>query len=155
MTVSGLPFREDDVDHLSSFDQVLSKHLLDIMIFLGGMQIMFAMFAFVDRLNPTVASKFVIVDVFADGKFWAGCFLFSGILSIIAVKRATIRAVSTALSAAAFGVWGLLCVIKSFSAISPIAWSIGFAVLACAWVSYKLCLIWGLVEFDPSKIAPK
>lgn len=134
---------------LTNFEQVIEKNLVQIMAAMGILQLLFSGFAFADRLNPTVPSKYVLITVFIDSRFWAGCYFISGLLSLIAVRRRESRALATAISAAAFGIWGTLCIILSFTSVEPIAWSIGFAVAALGWVSYKLCLVWGLTEFDP------
>lgn len=141
----------DDSEDLSVFENLLERHMIGIMWMLGLMQLMFSAFAFVNRLNPTVESLYDIVDLFIDSKFWAGCYLLSGFITLAAVKRQELRAVSMALSTGTFGVWGFLCIAKSFTSVTPIAWSIGFAVMGLGWVSYKLCLVWGIVQFDPVK----
>lgn len=138
-------------EELSTFEKVLEKHLQAVVFAFAVLQMLFAFFALIDRLNPTVPSSYVLVDVFVDTKFWAGTYLLSGLISMIAVRRPDIRALAMALSAATFGVWGLLCVIKSLTTITPVAYTIGVSVMGLGWVSYKLCLIWGITTFDPSK----
>lgn len=140
-----------EIERLSSFEQVLERHLLGLMAGIGMIQVMFAAFAFIDRLNPTVPSKYSIVSMFVNTQFWAGCFLVSGILTLVSIRRPAVRALSTAIGAAAFGIWGGLCIALSFTSVRPIAWSIGFAVAMLGWVSYKLCLVWGVLTFDPAK----
>lgn len=139
------------VEEFSTFEKLLEKHLLGIVGALGCLQILFAGFAFIDRLNPTVASSYQIVDIFVDTKFWAGIYMLSGFLTIVAVRRPDIRALAMALTAATFGVWGLLCTIKSLTTITPIAYTVSVAVMGLGWVAYKLCIIWGIMTFDPQK----
>lgn len=144
--------QEPKPDEWTSFERALHDHLLDVTMSLGILQLLFSLFAFFNRLNPTVASKYVIVDLFIDTKFWAACYLISGILTIYSVRREGVRTTAMALSAGTFGVWGFLCVAKSLTTIMPIAWSVGVAVMGLGWVSYKMCIIWGAVLFDPAKI---
>lgn len=141
----------DEYEDLNAFEKMLERHLVGVVGALGALQIVFAAFAAIGRLNPTVASVYDLVDVFVDTKFWAGIYLVSGLITLMAVRRSNIRALSMALSAATFGVWGLLCLIKSFTTVIPVAYTIGVAVMGLGWVSYKLCLVWGIVTFDPEK----
>lgn len=141
----------DEFQDLNAFEKMLERHLVGIVGALGGLQVLFAIFAALGRLNPTVASAYELVDIFVDTKFWAGIYLISGCITLMAVRRPDIRALSMALSAATFGVWGLLCIVKSLTTILPVAYTIGVAVMGLGWVSYKLCLVWGIVTFDPAK----
>lgn len=120
---------------------LIGRHLNYIVLTLGLLQVSFSILAFIDRLNPTVASRFYIVDTLIDDSFWAGIFLISGSLVLVSVKTAELKKTAMAVSASAFLVWGLLCFLKSLSTVMPIAWSVGLAVIALGIVAYKLCII--------------
>lgn len=143
-----------DPEHiiLTSFERLIEKHMLPIMAVLGIIQVMFAVFSVFERMNPTVDSRYIIVDTFIDNKIWAGIFFVLGLVTIVAVRRAEVRVLATALTCAGLSIWGVLCIVKSVTAVQPVAWSVGVAVGTLGFVAYKLCLIWATLLFDPSKV---
>lgn len=137
---------------LTSFERLIEKHMLPLMATLGVVEVVFAVFSVFERMNPTVDSRYIIVDTFIDNKIWAGIFFVLGLITIAAVRMKEARVLATALSCAGLCIWGVLCIVKSATAVQPVAWSVGVAVGTLGIVSYKLCLIWGMMLFDPNKV---
>ena len=123
-------------------NSVFVRHLNDLTILVGMMQVLFALLALFERLNPTIDSRYIVIDTLIDDNFWAGVFLLSGISLLIGVKFQSRLEVTTSISSATLLVWGALCLLKSVTTVEPVAWSVGLSVLALGIVAYKLCVIW-------------
>ena len=65
-----------------SFDILIGRHLRDITTTISVLQICFALLAFIDRLNPTVAASVYYVELLSNDSFWAGAFLLSELLAL-------------------------------------------------------------------------
>lgn len=130
----------------------LEKHILGMTIWVGIAEVLFSIFAMFSRLNPTIESKYLVVDIFIDSKIWAGIFLILGVHTLVSMKRVEARVMAMAFSSAGLGIWGLLCVVKSATTVQPVAWSVGVAVAILGFIAYRLCLIWGVLTFNPDKM---
>jgi len=136
-----------DKEEKLSFNVLVGRHLRDITAALGILQILFAGLAFIDRLNPTVLSSVYMVEVLVNDSFWAGAFLITGIVVIIALKFMEFRAISMAITSACFMIWGILVFIKALTAVQPVALSVGLAAFALGVIGYKTCLAWNVLLF--------
>ena len=141
-----------EIDIMTPFERLIEKHMVSLTGVLGLVQLIFAVLSIFERMNPTVESRYIIVDTFIDNKIWAGIFFVLGLITVVAIRRVEVRVLATALSCAGMGIWGSLCIVKSTTTVQPVAWSVGVAVAALGFVAYKLCLLWGVVTFDPSKV---
>lgn len=140
------------VDIRTPFEKLIEKHMVSLTGVIGLVELIFAVLSVFERMNPTVASKYIIVDVFIDNKIWAGIFFVLGLVTVVAVSRVEVRVLATALSCAGLGIWGSLCIVKSTTTVQPVAWSVGVAVVTLGFVAYKLCLLWGVITLDLSKV---
>lgn len=134
------------------FEKLMEKHILGMTFLVGLVEVLFSIFAMFSRLNPTIESKYLVVDIFIDSKVWAGIFLILGVHTLASIKRVEARAMATAFSSAGLGIWGFLCIVKSATTVAPVAWSVGVAVAVLGLITYRLCLIWGILTFNPDSI---
>lgn len=139
-------------DEATGFNKLLGKHLRDITFLMGILQIVFAILAFYHRLNPTVPSYNVFLEILVDDAFWAGIYLASGTTVLISMKNVYIRAHGMAFTSAVMLVWGLLCFLKSITAVTPVALSLAVVVFALGALSVKLNMMWNLVHFSPERL---
>jgi len=139
--------RRDKEERLS-FNVLVGRHLRDITLVLGLVQIVFSFLAFIDRLNPTVASTVLYVEILSNDSFWAGAFLVSGVVVLISMKKMELRAPGMAISAACFFIWGAIIFFKAITAERPVALSLGFVVASLGVVAYKACLSWNVLQFN-------
>ena len=139
--------RQDKEERLT-FNVLVGRHLRDITAVVGILQLVYAGLAFIDRLNPTVPSNVYYVEILANDRFWAGTYLISGLLVMIALKKMELRAVAMAISSACFMIWGVIIFFKSFTAVNPVALSLGVTVFAMGIVAYKVCLAWNVIMFN-------
>lgn len=133
----------------SSRVSLFSRHVKDMTLALGLLQIIYSLLAFIDRLNPTIASSYYVVDLLIDDSFWSGAFLLSGSFVVASMQYKLLREVSMAFSAGTLLVWGMLCFLKSLSAVQPVAWSVGLSAIALGIIAYKLCVTWNTLSLEP------
>lgn len=141
-----------ELDDATGFNKLLGKHLRDITLLIGLLQIVFALLAAYDRLNPTVPSHNPFLEILVDDSFWAGIFLGSGCTVLISMKNVPLRAHAMAFTSAAMLVWGLLCFMKSITAITPVALSLAIVVFALGALSVKLNMMWNLLTLNPERL---
>jgi hypothetical protein len=139
--------RRDKEERLT-FNVLVGRHLRDITLCLGVIQVVYALLSFVDRLNPTVDSTVYYVEILANASFWAGAFLVSGIFVIVSMKFMELRAIGMAVSAACLFIWGTIIFFKALTAERPVALSLGLTVAALGVVAYKACLSWNVLMFN-------
>ena len=142
----------NELDDSTPFNRLLGKHLRDITLVIGLVQIIFAILAVYERLNPTVQSTNLFIEILVDDNFWAGIYLASGISVAVAMKNVLMRAHAMAFSSAAMLVWGLLCFIKSVTAITPVALSLSVVVFALGVLAAKVNMMWNLVTFSHERL---
>lgn len=131
-----------------SFDILIGRHLRDITTTISVLQICFALLAFIDRLNPTVAASVYYVELLSNDSFWAGAFLLSGVVGVVSLKQMELRAVGMAVASACLMIWGVVIFFKALTALQPVALSVGFMGVALGIVAYKVCVSWNVVMFN-------
>jgi hypothetical protein len=126
----------------------VGRHLRDITLAIGVTELVFAVLAFINRLNPTVPSQVYYVEILADDSFWAGAFLVTGVLVMLSMKVMELRAIGMAISSACFQIWGIIIFFKAFTAERPVALSLGLLSVAVGVIAYKACLSWNVLTFN-------
>jgi len=136
-----------------SFNTLVSKHLRDITLTCGLLQIFYAVMSFINRMTENGAatsdSTLYFVDSRANSGFWAGVFALSGILVLISLKRPEVRTVGMAVTSACLMIWGITVSVRSImEAYRPILFLLGVTAITLSVVAYKVCLAWHVVRFN-------
>lgn len=143
---------QDDGKEKFSFNILLGKHLRDITVVIGIIELIFAVLAGFDRLNPTVPSYNQSIETLTDDHFWAGVYLIGSFMILVSLKKIQFRGIATAFASGTFHVWGFLCFFKSLTAISPVALSLSVSVFLLGAIAANVCSMWNIITFDPERL---
>lgn len=135
-----------------SFNTLVSRHLRDITVACGVLQLLYSVLSFVNQLTDNTISDTAAVSYYVDSRinagFWGGVFAISGIVCMIALKQKELRTVAMAITSACLLIWGLTISIRSLFGYRPILLLLGLTAIFFAVVAYKVCLAWHVVQFN-------